>query len=115
MKKAQGISINTIIIAAIALIVLIILIAVFTGRLGIWGRGMDDTSNPECSDPNHIVSTQDCPLTQTIYGKFKGVESGQVCCKVLCSAYDNNKGGCENNRCTFTPDSAGSMNGKCAA
>ena len=37
-KKAQGISINTIIIAAIALIVLIILIAVFTGRMGWWGR-----------------------------------------------------------------------------
>ncbi|MCK5283538.1 MAG: hypothetical protein KAK00_09110 [Nanoarchaeota archaeon] len=37
MKKAQGISINTIIIAAIALVVLVVLIAVFTGRMSIFG------------------------------------------------------------------------------
>ena len=35
MAKAQGISINTIIIAAIALIVLVVLIAVFTGRMSL--------------------------------------------------------------------------------
>lgn len=38
MRKAQGISINTIIIAAIALLVLVILSVVFTGRMGIWSR-----------------------------------------------------------------------------
>ena len=38
MKRAQGISINTIIIAALALIVLVVLIAIFTGRMGIWGN-----------------------------------------------------------------------------
>ncbi|MBD3163798.1 hypothetical protein GF323_01235 [Candidatus Woesearchaeota archaeon] len=42
MKKAQGISINTIIIAAVALIVLVVLIAVFTGRMGIWGQQLDE-------------------------------------------------------------------------
>jgi len=35
-KKAQGLSINVIIIVAIALIVLVVLVAVFTGRLGIF-------------------------------------------------------------------------------
>jgi len=39
-KKAQGISINTIIIAAIALIVLVVLIAIFTGRLGGFSLGV---------------------------------------------------------------------------
>lgn len=33
-KKAQGISINTIIIAAIALVVLVVLIAIFVSKMG---------------------------------------------------------------------------------
>ena len=33
-KKGQGLSINAIIVAAIALIVLVVLVAVFTGRFG---------------------------------------------------------------------------------
>ena len=34
MKKAQGLSLNTIIIAALVIMVLVILILVFTGRMG---------------------------------------------------------------------------------
>jgi hypothetical protein len=41
MKKAQSISINAIIIAALALIVLVVLIAVFSGRMSIFGIGLD--------------------------------------------------------------------------
>ena len=41
-KKAQGLSINTIIIAAIALVVLVVLIAIFTGRLGMFSKGLGD-------------------------------------------------------------------------
>ena len=44
-KKAQGISINTIIIAAIALAVLVVLFAIFTGRLGIFSKGVQETTN----------------------------------------------------------------------
>ena len=44
-KKAQGISINTIIIAAIALAVLVVLFAIFTGRIGIFSSGVKDTDN----------------------------------------------------------------------
>ena len=42
-KKAQGISINTIIIAAIALAVLVVLFAIFTGRLSVFSGGIKDT------------------------------------------------------------------------
>ena len=38
MKKAQGISMNVIIIAAIALIVLVILSVIFIGRMGSFGK-----------------------------------------------------------------------------
>jgi len=43
-KRAQGISLNTIIIAAIALIVLVVLVAIFTGRISMFSKGYDDTS-----------------------------------------------------------------------
>jgi len=42
-KKAQGISINTIIIAIIALVVLVLLIAIFTGKMGQWVGGLSDS------------------------------------------------------------------------
>ncbi len=43
-KKAQGLSLNTIIIAALVLLVLVILAVIFTGRMGKWGS---ETSNCE--------------------------------------------------------------------
>ena len=43
-RKAQGLSINTIIIAAIALIVLVVLVAIFTGRLGIFSSELTKKS-----------------------------------------------------------------------
>jgi len=44
-KKAQGLSLNTIIIAAIGLAVLVILFAVFTGRIGGFNKGLDTAQN----------------------------------------------------------------------
>ena len=51
-KKGQGLFINVIIIAAIALAVLVILFAIFTGRLGGFNKGLDTCSNlgGACSD-----------------------------------------------------------------
>ena len=36
-KKAQGLPITTIIIAILGLVVLIVIMFIFTGRIGIWG------------------------------------------------------------------------------
>ena len=47
-KKAQGLSINVIIIVAISLIVLVVLIAIFTGRMGGFVKGVDTSST--CSN-----------------------------------------------------------------
>lgn len=38
MKKAQGLSLNTIIIAALVIMVLVILALVFTGQMGDFGK-----------------------------------------------------------------------------
>lgn len=42
-KNAVELSVNVIIIAAISLAVLVVLFAVFTGRLGAFSRGLADT------------------------------------------------------------------------
>lgn len=47
MKKAQSISINTIIIAAIALAVLVVLFMVFTGRMSLTVLGIGQATNCE--------------------------------------------------------------------
>ncbi|MFH1850347.1 MAG: hypothetical protein ABH879_09300 [archaeon] len=41
-KRGQGISLNVIIIAAIALLVLVILSIIFIGRMGGWRTQLDD-------------------------------------------------------------------------
>jgi len=41
-KKGAEMSLNVIIIAAITLIVLIILVFIFTGRMNIFGKGLED-------------------------------------------------------------------------
>ena len=48
MKKAQGISINTIIIAALGLAVLVVLFLIFTGRIGIFSQGVENLQR--CTD-----------------------------------------------------------------
>jgi hypothetical protein len=46
-KKGQGLSLNVIIIAALALIVLVILVAIFTGRLGIFDSALGEEGDSE--------------------------------------------------------------------
>ena len=43
-KKAQGLSMQTIVIAALALLVLVILALVFTGRMGNFATGVKETT-----------------------------------------------------------------------
>ncbi|HLC66646.1 MAG TPA: hypothetical protein VJK52_03320 [Candidatus Nanoarchaeia archaeon] len=98
-KKAQGISINTIIIAAIALIVLVVLVAIFTGRMGDFGRRLTGEQNKYCATVNipanergaataigGVVRTESegCGTNaQQVYGVFKDVEYGKMCCRTV--------------------------------
>ena len=68
-KKAQGISINVIIIAAIALAVLVILFAIFTGRLGKFSKGLESCENlgGDCRS--------DCDPTQ-----YRQYQAGRTSC-----------------------------------
>lgn len=45
--KAQGLSLTTIIVAAVGLIVLVILVAIFTGRMALFGVGVSKAARTE--------------------------------------------------------------------
>jgi hypothetical protein len=85
-KKGQGISLNVIIIAAIALIVLVVLVMIFTGRMNIFGRSLED-QDVLCRDPVDrpgatIRDAADGCLQseRQVYGAFSDVGTGKICC-----------------------------------
>ncbi len=87
-KKGQSISINTIIVAAIALAVLVVLFAIFTGRIGGFTKGVQDTDtcSQKCSSLSlrkqpDALSASDC-AGQIIAGKYSDVPdpARQCCC-----------------------------------
>ena len=87
--KAQGLSINTIIIAAIALIVLVVLVAIFTGRLGKFGQDVSEVGQT-CEeytttiDDNEFTAEwkSDCGATEKeiFTAKDASTHAGQHCC-----------------------------------
>ena len=89
MAKGQSISINTIIVAAIALAVLVVLFAIFTGRLGGFTKGVQetDTCAQKCASlnlPNTADLSQfDCQQRNSgtfIAGKFSDTATSGCCC-----------------------------------
>ncbi|HIG96668.1 TPA: hypothetical protein HA249_07355 [Candidatus Woesearchaeota archaeon] len=81
LKKAQGISINVIVIAALALLVLVVLAMIFTGKLGGWTKAQNECSSnggmcvgdaSQCTGENaQVMSRYTCP------------NAGEVCCLTL--------------------------------
>ncbi len=61
MKKAQGLPITTIIIAALALVVFVVMFAIFTGRITIFGRGITECGGI-CALPYSETGLQ--PMTE---------------------------------------------------
>ena len=67
-RKAQGLSMNVIIIAAIALLVLVILAVIFIGRMGSTARNIDQckgscvASDSDCTNqgPYYKVTSEPC-------------------------------------------------------
>ncbi len=86
-KKGQSISINTIIIAAIGLAVLVVLFAIFTGRLGKFTLGVEatDTCEQKCISLNMDTGinlqsdTKTCSQGQYIAGSYSDGKYGCCC------------------------------------
>ncbi len=76
-KKGQGISLNVIIIAAIALIVLVILILIFTGRIGLFTKEVSACTNSGgvCIElGTHPSADAACQATFGTYSKSMSAE-----------------------------------------
>ncbi len=95
MKKGQGLSLNVIIIAALALIVLVVLVAIFTGKMGEWTANLKKQETKYCGpvpsdkqgsatsiDGRVVSSATGCdPATETqVYGVFEDVPPNRICC-----------------------------------
>ncbi|MBU1004271.1 MAG: hypothetical protein KJ561_00425 [Nanoarchaeota archaeon] len=84
-KKGQGLPLNVIIIAAIVLIVLVVLWAIFTGRMGVFSKGLTDvTKGGTCAEAGGVVKTQvdGCASGCTpVYTQLSDVSTGETCCK----------------------------------
>lgn len=81
LKKSQSISINTIIIAAIALAVLVVLFVIFTGRFKIFSEDVDKTT-VSCQDACKI-GAYTSSAERACYESEKGVTitvKGKQCC-----------------------------------
>lgn len=89
-QKAQGLSMNTIILAVLALVVLIVLILIFTGKVGKTGEGVDTVrdkySGKDCQIPGTQrtcrVSQQECEQQGGRIDAGALCTSGGVCCSV---------------------------------
>jgi len=81
-KKAQGLSLNTIIVAAIGLAVLVILFAVFTGRIGNFSTGLDDAQNnfQECNSVCKTAGYDGGEKVPSSGSCNSGTRNGACCC-----------------------------------
>ena len=84
MKKAQGLSLNTIIIAALVLIVLVVLVIIFSGRMG---KFRTDIEGAEEKAGYCIVKGGTCAITGPCErgtsfhrGPWNDCKEGEGCC-----------------------------------
>ena len=87
MKKAQSLSMNTIIIAALALLVLIIIALIFTGRIKLTREGIDACGNnggrcmPKTADA--CTGVDDKVLNYRCLDADKNPDPDQICCMTI--------------------------------
>ncbi len=109
-KKAQGISLNVIIVAAIALIVLVVLVVIFSDKMGGFGGTLEEVSgegkllltkhktlggmSDKCSNLKDSVSktgvfkeNTGCVSNKEVCEKNKGAVVGKFECDGVCCGY----------------------------
>jgi hypothetical protein len=82
MNNKGDLSITTIVVAAIALLVLVVLVAVFTGQIGGFTLGVQDCASKggvcyaSCADADAVSSGH----TELLPGKTSCSKDSKVCC-----------------------------------
>lgn len=79
MRKGQGLPLNTIILAALGLIVLVILAMLVQNQITKSGKGIRNVTEATCAPTFEIKNIgDDCDV---VYGSFVDVGAGKICCK----------------------------------
>ena len=111
-KKGAEMSLNVIIVAAIALIVLVILVAIFTGRIRIFQEGVTTTGNAELTSMRitygscHPTAGQESTFTSE-FSKATSDDAKESSktnfAEVIntCSGFNSDKATCEGNGCKW--------------
>ena len=81
-KKAQGLSMNVIIIAAIALLVLVILAVIFIGRMGSTAKNIDACKG-SCEQDDATCTAKGPyyrPTNDPCFDRITNDQTDQICC-----------------------------------
>ena len=79
-KRAQGMPINVIIIAALALIVLVVLAVIFTGRVKIFSESLQSCAAKQGSCEQYRGTQPKCPSSNQAVITNTDCEKNKVCC-----------------------------------
>ncbi len=80
-RRGQGLPLNTVILAILVLLVLVIVGAIFGRQLGLFGQETRTATGEEkeCTTPRAVVDN--CPPgTVESYDRYKGLTLTQKCC-----------------------------------
>lgn len=79
MKRAQGLPLNTIILAALGLIVLVIIAVLVQNQITKSNKGIKQIEENVCAPDNEAKPFgTDCDV---IYASFKDLKVGEICCR----------------------------------
>lgn len=66
MTKAQGLSLNVVVIAALGIIVLVILVIIFSGKADLFGKSLTNcqekggTCSGSCGPEDYVIKNTNC-------------------------------------------------------
>ncbi len=82
--RGQGLPLNVIIIAILGIIALVVLVAIFTGQTAKFGKETRALTESYCApDSGEGIGKKELvgECAEPIYGKFKDITPGYICCK----------------------------------
>lgn len=85
-KKAQGMSLNVIVVAVIVLIILVVLVLIFSGKLKIFGSKTSETTSQYDSNKCEVPGTNnecssDSADCQSKGGSYREIDGGYADCQ----------------------------------